>query len=199
MKRMQQILFFSLVLLLVANCRSRGPQIKAPRENSPTTEFHHEPAKVIPWFFGNKSSRGLDRQSDAGFFDQVGGGAGLLVNSKLDRQWNGHEFFYYYIDFDISPQFNPGAKYPGDKQWIYSSYPGVMFRTYTPLYLKMHIGLGANLRYNQTYFDRWGVYGMMGLELWGFTSSVIFIGHPGQLNWETEYRAGYMWAPVEWK
>ncbi|MFO1525611.1 MAG: hypothetical protein U1F16_06525, partial [Turneriella sp.] len=69
----------------------------------------------------------------------------------------------------------------------------------TPLYLKMHFGFGMNLRYNQQYYDRWGVYGMMGLELWGLTSSVVFIGHPGQQNWETEYRAGYMWAPVEWK
>lgn len=185
--------------LLSTNCRSRGPEIKAPRDNLPATEFHHEPAKLIPWFYINKSSRGLDRQADAPSSDQVGGGAGLLINSRLDSQWDGHKFFYYYLDFDVSPQFNPGKTYPGDKQWIYSSYPGIMFRTYTPFYLKMHFGFGMNLRYNQQYYDRWGVYGMMGAELWGFTSTVVFIGHPGQMNWETEYRVGYMWAPVEWK
>ncbi len=199
MSRTSIFALIAALTLLAVNCRSRGPQIKAPRENLPATEFHHEPAKVIPWFYGNKSSRGLDRQADAAFFDQVGGGVGLLVNSRLDSQWDGHKFFYYYLDFDISPQFNPGKTYPGDKQWIFSSYPGIMFRTYTPFYLKMHFGFGMNLRYNQQYYDRWGVYGMMGAELWGFTSTVVFIGHPGQLNWETEYRAGYMWAPVEWK
>lgn len=180
------------------NCRSRGPVIKTPRENLPTTEFHHEPAKFIPWIFGNKSSRGLDRQSDASFLNQVGGGLGLLVNSQIDSQWNGHKFFYYYIDFDASPQYVPGGAYPGTKQWTFSSYPGILFRTYTPFYFKMHFGAGVNLRYNQQFYDRWGVYGQMGVELWGLTSSVIFIGHPGQLNWETEYRAGYMWAPVGW-
>ncbi|HMV36833.1 MAG TPA: hypothetical protein PKM44_13320 [Turneriella sp.] len=199
MKRTSIFALIAALSLLAANCRSRGPQIKAPRENLPATEFHHEPAKVIPWFYGNKSSRGLDRQADAAFFDQVGGGVGLLVNSRLDSQWDGHKFFYYYLDFDFSPQFNPGKTYPGDKQWIFSSYPGIMFRTYTPFYLKMHFGFGMNVRYNQQHYDRWGVYGMMGAELWGFTSTVVFIGHPGQLNWETEYRAGYMWAPVEWK
>lgn len=198
MKRQQfAMLIFSC--LVMVHCRSRGPQIKAPRENLPATEYHNEPAKVIPWFYGNKSSRGLDRQSDVSFFDQAGIGAGVLVNSKLDTQWDGHKFFYYYMDFDVSPQYNPGTKYPGEKKWTFSSYPGILFRTYTPFYLKMHIGLGMNVRYNQEYYDRWGVYGMMGLELWGLTSSVIFIGHPGQQNWETEYRAGYMWAPVEWR
>lgn len=188
-----------IVTAFAVHCRSRGGQIKAPRENLRTTEFHHEPAKIIPWFYGNKSTRGLDRQGDASLFNQFGGGVGLLVNSKIDEQWNGHKFFYYYMDFDVSPQHNPGKTYPGDKQWIFSSYPGIMFRTYTPLYLKMHLGLGVNLRYNQTYYDRWGVYGMMGAEFFGITGTVIFIGHPGQQNWETEYRAGYMWAPVEWK
>jgi hypothetical protein len=183
---------FLFAALLAAHCRSRGPQIKAPRPQTPATEFHHEPAKIIPWFFANKSSRGLDRQSDATFFNQVGGGVGVLVNSRLDSQWDGHKFFYYYIDFEASPQYNPGATYPGDKQWIYSSYPGVLFRTFTPFYMKMHFGLGVNLRYNQRTYDRWGVYGQIGAELWGLTSTVIFIGHPGQLNW-------YMWAPVEWK
>lgn len=199
MKKLSTYTLLLFALAFVANCRSRGPQIKAPRENLPATEFHHEPAKVIPWFYANKSSRGLDRQSDASFFNQVGGGMGVLVNSRLDSQWDGHRFFYYYLDFDISPQYNPGKTYPGDKQWIFSSYPGVMFRTYTPFYFKMHFGFGMNLRYNQQYYDRWGVYGMMGAEIWGITSSIIFIGHPGQANWETEYRAGYMWAPVEWK
>jgi len=197
--RTKQLFILLTLASFFVYCRSRGPIAANPRENLPSTEFHHEPAKVIPWFYGNKSSRCLDRQSDVSFFEQAGLGAGLLVNSKLDPQWNGHKFFYYYIDFDISPQYNPGATYPGTKQWIFSSYPGIMFRTYTPLYLKMHFGFGMNLRYNQQYYDRWGVYGMMGLELWGLTSSVVFIGHPGQQNWETEYRAGYMWAPVEWK
>lgn len=191
--------FVAVLALLTANCRSRGPQITPPRGNTPATEFHHEPAKLIPWVYANKSTRGLDRHSDAPFADQVGAGLGLLVNSRLDSQWDGHRFFYYYLDFDVSPQFVPGKTYPGDKQWIFSSYPGILFRTYTPLYLKMHFGFGMNLRYNQQYYDRWGVYGMMGAELWGITSTVIFIGHPGQANWETEYRAGYMWAPVEWK
>lgn len=199
MKKAQSVIFLIALIVCTANCRSRGTIIKPPRENLPTTEFHHEPAKLIPWFYGNKSSRGLDRQSDAPFANQVGGGLGLLINSKLDPQWDGHRFFYYYIDFDISPQFNPGKTYPGDRQWIFSSYPGVLFRTYTPLYFKMHFGFGLNLRYNQQFYDRWGLYGMMGLELYGLTSSVIFIGHPGQANWETEYRLGYMWAPVEWK
>lgn len=199
MSRTSIFVLSALSALLAAHCRSRGPLIKTPRDDMPATEFHHKPAKVIPWFYGNKSSRGLDRQADAPFFDQVGGGVGLLVNSRLDSQWDGHRFFYYYLDFDVSPQFNPGKTYPGDKQWIFSGYPGIMFRTYTPFYLKMHFGFGMNLRYNQQYYDRWGVYGMMGAELWGFTSTVVFIGHPGQLNWETEYRAGYMWAPVEWK
>jgi hypothetical protein len=199
MSRLRIYILLFVAVAFAANCRSRGPQLKTPRENMRSTEFHHEPAKVIPWFYANKSSRGIDRQGDVGFFNQVGGGVGVLVNSKLDEQWIGHKLFYYYIDFDASPQYNPGKTYPGDKQWIYSSYPGILFRTYTPFYLKMHFGLGVNLRYNQTYYDRWGVYGQMGLELWGLTSSVLFIGHPGQQNWETEFRAGYMWAPVEWK
>lgn len=199
MKSRSIYIFLFCLIPLLAYCRSRGPMVKQPRPGTAATEFHHEPAKVIPWFYANKSSRGLDRQSDASFFNQIGGGAGILINSKLDEQWIGHKFFYYYMDFDISPQYNPGKVYPGDKQWIFSSYPGILFRTYTPLYFKMHFGFGVNLRYNQQYYDRWGVYGSIGAELWGITSTVVFIGHPGQLNWETEYRAGYMWAPVEWK
>lgn len=198
MKVFASKIFLLLVVVAANNCRSRGPQIKAPRENLPTTEFHHEPPKLIPWVFANKSSRGIDRQGDVSFLNQVGGGLGLLVNSQIDAQWNGHKFFYYYIDFDVSPQYVPTGSYPGTKQWTFSSYPGILFRTYTPFYFKMHFGGGMNLRYNQQYFDRWGVYGQIGVELWGLTSSVIFIGHPGQLNWETEYRAGYMWAPVAW-
>jgi hypothetical protein len=199
MKKKVAYTLFVIAAFAAINCRSRGPQIKAPRENLRPTEFHTEPARFIPWVFFNKSSRGLDRQADASFFSQVGGGLGLLMNSKLDNQWDGHKFFYYYMDIDISRQHIPVGTYPGDTQWTISSYPGVLFRTYTPFYLKMHIGLGMNLRYNQQYYDRWGVYGQMGLELWGLTSSVIFIGHPGQANWETEYRAGYMWAPTEWR
>lgn len=198
--RLRFAIAFSIVAMAVvgAACRSRGPQVKTPREGMPATEFHHEPAKLIPWFYANKSSRGLDRQADAPFLQQVGGGAGLLINSRLDKQWDGHRFFYYYFDVDASPQYVPGKTYPGDRQWIYSSYPGVMFRTYTPLFFKMHYGFGLNLRFNQRFYDRWGIYGLVGLELYGITSSAIFIGHPGQANWETEYRLGYMWAPVEW-
>lgn len=199
MKKLSTFILPLALALLAANCRSRGPLVQNPREGTPATEFHHEAAKWIPWFYANKSSRGLDRMDDASFFNQVGGGLGILMNSALDTQWSGHKFFYYYLDLDFSPQYNPGKTYPGDKQWILSSYPGVMFRTYTPFFMKMHLGMGANLRFGQHYYDRWGIYGMMGLELWGLTSSVIFIGHPGQANWETEYRAGYMWTPVEWR
>ena len=188
-----------ITILNFQACRSRGEPIATTRENTPRTEFHHKPARWIPWFYTNKSTRGLDRASDANFMSQVGGGFGLLLNSSIDPQWNGHKFFYYYIDFDISPQRIPEGAYPGSKQWTYSSYPGIMFRTYTPFFLKLHYGLGVNLRYNQQVYDRWGLYGQMGLELWGITTTAIFIGHPGQANWETEYRLGYMWAPVEWR
>jgi len=197
MKKLILIILFAAAAL-VANCRSSGPVIQQPREDTRTTEFHREPAKVIPWVFFNKNSRGLDRQADAPFLNQVGGGAGVLINSGLDKQWNGHKFFYYFLDFDISHQYNPGKTYPGDQQWIFSSYPGILFRTYLPFYLKMHFGFGANLRFNQSYYDKWGVYGQIGAELFGLTATTIFIGHPGQLNWETEYRVGYMWTPVEW-
>ncbi|MBV6492730.1 MAG: hypothetical protein LDLANPLL_00727 [Turneriella sp.] len=199
MRKLYYYILLLCVIVFAAHCRSSGPTIKQPRSGMPATEFNREPAKLIPWLYANKSSRGVDRQSDVGFFNQVGGGIGLLYNSKLDDQWDGHKFFYYYLDVDFSPQYIPVGAYPGTKEWTISSYPGVLFRTYTPLYFKMHFGMGLNLRYNQLYYDRWGVYGLMGLELFGLTSTVIFIGHPGQVNWETEYRLGYMWAPVEWK
>ncbi|HRP68083.1 MAG TPA: hypothetical protein PLY93_00930 [Turneriella sp.] len=198
-----KILRFYILLFLAAsftaNCRSSGSTIKEPRAGMPTTEFHRKPAKWIPWFYANKSSRGIDRAGDVSFFNQVGAGLGVLVNSKLDDQWDGHKFFYYYLDLDFSPQYTPVGPYPGTKEWTISSYPGVLFRTYLPFYLKMHFGFGVNLRYNQLFYDRWGLYGSMGVELFGLTSTVVFIGHPGQPNWETEYRMGYMWVPVEWK
>lgn len=199
MKVFGTYIFVAVSMLMLANCRSRGPQIKAPREQTGATEFHHEPAKFIPWIYANRSWRGLDGQGDVSILNQLGGGVGALINSGIDAQWNGHKFFYYYMDFDVSPQHVRKSPYPGTKEWTFSSYPGILFRTYTPFYLKMHFGFGVNLRYNQTYYDRWGVYGQMGFELWGLTTSVLFIGHPGQLNWETEYRAGYMFAPLDWR
>jgi len=198
MKYFRLHMTFALAAFAAA-CQTRGPQIKAPREQTAATEFHHQPAKIIPWVYANRSWRGLDGQADVSIANQIGGGLGVLINSHIDAQWNGHKFFYYYIDFDASPQYVRKTAYPGTKEWTFSSYPGILFRTYTPFYVKMHFGFGVNLRYNQAYYDRWGVYGQMGFELYGITASALFIGHPGQLNWENEYRIGYMFAPVDWR
>ena len=64
-------------------------------------------------------------------------------------------------------------------------------------FLKAHYGLGIDLRLTETKFDRWGMYGVFGLELFGLTFSTKIIGHPGQPNFEQEYRYGFMAYPVD--
>ena len=90
------VAFFIIVSLI--NCRKRGELVRTPRAETKATEFHYQPAKFIPWFYGNLNSRGVDRSNDVSDFSRVGGGLGLLFHSQLNEQWIGHRFFYYYID-----------------------------------------------------------------------------------------------------
>lgn len=195
MKTLQRTAFAIIMLSLVQECRSPNKIMDKPERAIKNTEFHREPATFIPEVYANLNSRGVDRRRDAGYTESIGFGAGLYINSALSPQWNGHKFFYYYMDIDASPERTGGA-YPGDTKWVLSTYPGMYFRTYTPIWLKLHYGGGLNLRLTETKYDKWGVYGRMGVELYGFNASVIFIGHPGQSNWETEYRGGWMYAPI---
>lgn len=182
-------------------CRSPGKLKKRPKLGK-KTEFHHEPPLLIPQIFMSHNTRGLDygqgfSQGTVSRFDTIGGGLGLFVNTSMGDQWVGHKLFYYYIDLDIAPEHG-GRDYPGDKRWIFSTYPGVYMRSYLPFWLKIHWGLGLNFRMGATDYDRWGIYTQIGLELFNFTASTIFVGHPGQSNIETEYRFGYVWAPFHW-
>lgn len=195
MKSIQLTYSIILTVLLAQACRSPNKIMDKPESAIKNTEFHREPATLIPEVYANLNSRGVDRRSDAGYTDSIGFGAGLLVNSAISPQWNGHKFFYYYVDLDVSSE-RQGPSYPGDTNWVLSTYPGMYVRTYTPFWMKLHYGAGLNLRLTETRYDKWGVYGRMGLELYGFHASVIFIGHPGQSNWETEYRGGWMYAPI---
>ncbi|MCB1199391.1 MAG: hypothetical protein KDK41_02000 [Leptospiraceae bacterium] len=198
MKRIRDnsiFLLTAVILAFVLQCRSPGKVVERPSFGK-TTEFHREPAKFIPYFYVNNVNRGIDRPGDVGFFSKMGGGAGLLINQPLSWQWIGHKFLYYYMDVDFSPEY-AGGVYPGDKAWSVSSYPGLLMRTYTPFWMKLHYGAGLNIRLANTQYDRWGIYAKMGVEFYNITSSVVFIGHPGQSNWEREFRFGYLYAPID--
>lgn len=189
------IILSSLIGFAFTNCRSPGRVVERPRHGK-TTEFHREPAKYLPYIYMNHGSRGVDRNKDVSYFSRAGMGLGLWINQPLGWEWVGHKFLYYYVDLDLSPE-RAGGVYPGKKTYTLSTYPGIMLRTYTPFFLKMHYGGGVNLRLYNTSYDRWGIYGKMGLEFFGLTASVIAIGHPGQSNWEREVRFGYIYAPID--
>lgn len=188
------ILLFLLVVFIATGCRSSNEVVKRPDIGGPT-EFHREPVFLIPELYMSFNDRGVDRSEDVDWHDTIGFGAGLYINQPMSSQWMGHKFMYYYVDFEASSELI-GPGYPGEKNWVFSTYPGVMFRSYLPLLFKVHYGLGLNIRAGSTPYGHTGVYGKMGLEFYGLTASTIFIGHPGQSAWETEYRVGWMYAPI---
>lgn len=193
MKRVSYIILI-LLALLSGFCRSPERVIDQPVKGRPT-EFHREPAKYIPIAYLNFNNRGVDRRRDVSLASSMGGGLGMFIHQPMSWMWTGHKFLYYYVDIDFSPE-RYGGVYPYDKHWVVSTYPGVYIRTYMPAFFKVHYGGGVNLRLSNTIFDRWGMYGQVGLEFYGLTSSILFIGHPGQGNWEQEYRVGYLHAPI---
>lgn len=187
------LLFLFVAAAAVSQCRSPNKKIKDPVAGRPT-EFHREPAKLIPIGYFSINDRGVDNREDVSYFSSMGFGLGLFINQPTSKQWLGHKFLYYYIDIEGSPE-HYGDPYPGEKNWVFATSPGVYMRTYLPLWVKLHYGVGLNMRFGSNY-DRWGMYGQMGVEWYGFTASTVVIGYPGQPNWDTEYRFGYMYAPI---
>lgn len=183
---------FSLFLIAFANlnCKGQEPVIKSPGHGH-VTEFHRAPKPWMAQIYMNYGYRGINRESERSFLNSIGGGLGVFIHMPMSPQWIGHKSLYYYMDFDVSPEYS-GNPYPGSKDYVYSGYPGIYIRQYLPFLFKLYYGGGVALRYSQTAYDRWGMYGQIGVELCGLTSSIIVIGHPGQNNWESEYRFGYM-------
>ena len=192
-KMKAKIIIVLLFVLVVFACQS-GPRLVKQPKLGKATEFHREQNKIMPYFFGTYNTRGQDHNRMS-LQNSVGGGLGLFINSKMSDQWLGHKSFYYYIDFETSPEYW-GQPSSGNKQWVFSTYPGFYMRTYVPLKLKMFMGVGINLRMGAINYDRWGPYINWGVELFGISASTIFIAHPGQANIETEYRVGYMYYPL---
>ena len=185
---MKRLIIILISLVFFSSC-ARKPIIKStPRGNA--TEFHKEPNKYIPLIFGSYSSRGLDKVSEGRFIDSLGGGIGVFIFSQMSSQWIGHKNLYYYIDIETTPEYF-GSPYPGKVYYTGSVNPGIFIRSYLPFLFKIYYGAGINLRGVNVHYDRWGIYGMVGLELCGISGSTTFIGHPGQSNWEQEYRLGF--------
>lgn len=195
-KMKAKIIIILLLAFVVFACQSRR-LVKQPKLGK-ATEFHREQNKIMPYFFGTYNTRGQENNR-VSLQNSVGGGLGLFIRSKMSDQWLGHKSFYYYIDFEASPEYwgQPSSgNIIGNKQWVFSTYPGFYIRTYLPLKLKMFMGVGINLRMGAINYDRWGPYIHWGVELFGISASTIFIAHPGQANIETEYRVGYMYYPL---
>ena len=202
-KMKAKVIIILLLVLVVFACQSRR-LVKQPKLGK-VTEFHREQNKVMPYLFATYNTRGQDHNR-ASLQNSVGGGLGLFIRSKMSDQWLGHKSFYYYIDFEASPE-HWGQPSSGNRQWVFSTYPGFYMRTYLPLKLKMFMGVGINLRMGAInhnnlrmgaiHYDRWGPYIHWGAELFGISASTIFIVHPGQANIEMEYRAGYMFYPLD--
>lgn len=184
------LIFLPFLLMLASACRGQRPVVKKPAHGK-VTEFHREPSKFIVQLMADYNYRGINRQGDRALVDGLGGGVGLFIHQPMRWQWIGHKSLYYYVDVTGSPEF-AGNPYPGQKRYIVSTYPGIYMRSYLPFFFKVFYGTGINLRLGRTNYDQWGIYGRAGVELCGFTTSFLAIGHPGQPNWETEYRFGYM-------
>ncbi|MDW8307202.1 MAG: hypothetical protein RML34_09090 [Leptospiraceae bacterium] len=182
--------------ILVLACRSPQPVVEQPKHGGPT-EFHRQPVKYIPIAYLNFNSRGVDDRDHVPWYRSMGFGLGLFIHQEMSWMWTGHKFLYYYIDIDYSREMSGGV-YPYRSRGVLSTYPGLYIRTYLPWLFKIHYGGGMLLRLTHTSYDRWGLYGQVGLEFFGFTWSTLFLAHPGQSNWEREYRIGYMYAPIRW-
>lgn len=197
MQLLRKMYWLLLIQVIFLFCRTPGKVVEYPKHGGPT-EFHREPAKLIPMGYLNINNRGVDERSHIPWYRSLGFGLGLFIHQDMSWIWRGHKFLYYYFDLDYSQEVKPGGVYPYEKNGVLSTYPGLYIRTYLPWIFKIHYGAGLNLRLTNTPYDRWGLYGQAGLELYGFTISTIVIGHPGQSNWEKEYRMGYMYAPIRW-
>ncbi len=194
MRYIKQVILILLLVFLMAQCQSNKNVVKQPVMGEPT-EFHREPAKFIPIVYGNYSNRGLDDPDDVAFVDHLGMGFGTLINVSMGQQWTGHKFLYYYLDMETDTEYY-GYPNPGDKNYAMAFNPGIYMRSHLPFWLKVRYGTGLHLRFYNTDYDRWGIYGEFGLELYNITYSVVFTGYPGQGDVDTRYRLGYIFAPI---
>ena len=191
-KRLLLLLLFSFFL----QCGSRGPLVKEPAYGQPT-EFHHKPKKTIPYLYVSSNQRGAEKRSQINQLDTLGFGVGGFFNEPMNAVWYGHKFMYFYFDLEVAPENQLKTDGTWEKSYLLGTSPGIYWRSYLPVFLKAHYGLGIDLRLTETKFDRWGMYGVFGLELFGLTFSTKIIGHPGQPNFEQEYRYGFMAYPVD--
>lgn len=185
-----------MLILFCLQCGSRGPLVKEPAYGQPT-EFHHAPEKTITQLYISSNQRGVTKRGKLDFSDTVGFGIGGYFYEPLNAVWFGHKFMYFYIDLEVAPENQIKLDGTQSKSYLLGTSPGIFWRSYLPLFLKTHYGGGVDLRVTDTKFDRWGMYGLFGLEFYGFTFSTKILAHPGQPNIEQEYRYGFMAYPVD--